>query len=108
MPSWCPARPGEIPTDALFFARPRNGVFLVGPKRIVCAYGVGLQPMGRRYHRMVNRTQARTRDRIGDVVVTTGRVVNAVAPAACRAPLKRHKLLSHTTVIKQRQSMRVQ
>ena len=96
-----PAPAAEIPT-ALLRVRHRNGVLFGCRKYVVVVYGVQLQPMGRHRPCMLNRSETRTGNRIGNVVVATRRMIDAVAAPARGAPLKRQELLPHAAMVEQR------
>jgi hypothetical protein len=63
-------------------------VFLWRRQRVVAVYGARLQPMGRHRPCMLNRSKTRTGKRIGNVVMATRRVSNAVTagPRVVRRP----------------------
>ena len=63
------------------------------------ADGEDLQPVGRHRHGMLSRSKTRASDRVGNVVVLTKGVVDAVLSAARSAPLKPQKLLPHPAMI---------
>ena len=57
---------------------------------------------------MLNRSKTRTGNRIGNVIVVTGWMIDAVLTAARSAPLKRQELLPHAAMVEQRNRAAVQ
>ena len=100
-PSWRPARSSEV-ASAPLLAGEGCHIFLWRRQRVVAVYGARLQPMGRHRPCMLNRGKTRTGNRIGNVVVATGWMIDAVLAAARGAPLKRQELLPHAAMVEQR------
>ena len=100
-PARRPAWPSEV-ASAPLLAGESHHVFLWRRQRVVVVYGARLQPMGRHRPCMLNRSETRTGNRIGNVVVATRRMIDAVTAAARGAPLKRQELLPHAAMVEQR------